>query len=192
MSDLNLKPLLKEVKMSEVKYIDKKRFDKTIMINWNYNCRRLSSNEIKTKISFALLFSKRKGRFLLNIFFDFSNSILNQKTKTQMDDTFYKLMEELNISFTLVGENLEIKKSEGKDVFSYNLDVDLESVNPNQILESEIYLKHGLDLSKINNVSDDFFIKYIDENEELLDLITNKNVRTEKEILDLIEINYKL
>lgn len=192
MSDLNLKPLLKEVKKNEVKYIDKKRFDKTTIINWNYDCRRLSSNEIKTKISFALLFSKRKGRFLLNIFFDFSNSILNQKTKTQMDDTFYKLMKELNISFTLVGENLEIKKSEGKDVFSYNLDVDLESVNPNQILESEIYLKYGLGLNKINNISDDFFIKYIDEDEELLDFITNKSGRTEREILDFIEINYKL
>jgi hypothetical protein len=192
MSDLNLKPLLKEVKMSEVKYIDKKRFDKTIMINWNYDCRRLSSNKIKTKISFTLLFSKRKGRFLLNIFFDFSNSVLNQKTKTQMDETFYKLMKELNISFTLVGENLEIKKSEGKDVFSYNLDVDLESVNPNQILESEIYLKYGLGLNKINNISDDFFIKYIDEDEELLDFITNKRGRTEREILDFIELNYKL
>tara|TARA_Y100001960_G_C14784189_1_gene890225 strand:+ start:12051 stop:12632 length:582 start_codon:yes stop_codon:yes gene_type:complete len=193
MSDLNLKPLLKEVKMSEVKYIDKKRFDKTIIINWNYDCKRLSSNEIKTKISFALLFSKRKkGRFLLNIFFDFSNSILNQKTKTQMDDTFYKLMKELNISFTLVGENLEIKKSEGKDVFSYNLDVNLSFVNPNQILESEIYLKYELDLNKINNVSEDFFIKYIDKDKELLDLITNENGRTEKEILDLIELNYKL
>ena len=193
MSDLiNLKPLLKEVKMSEVEYNNVKKFNQTTMIEWRYNCRRLSSNKIKTEISFALLFSKRKGRFLLNIFFDFSNSTLNQKIKKQMDDTFYELIEELNISFKLVGENLEIKKSEGKDVFSYNLDVDLESVNPNQILESEIYLKYELDLNKINNISDDFFIKYIDKDKELLDLITNKNGRKEKEILDLIELNYKL
>lgn len=190
MSDLNLKPLLKEVKKSDIEYNKIKKYGKIRTIEWKYDCRRLSSNEIKTEINFTLFCSKNKGSLLLNVYFCLFDSTLNQKIKTQMDETFYSLMGELGISLTLAGQILEIDKLE--NLFIYSIDLDLESVNFSQILESEIYLKNGLDLSRINNLGKDFFVKYMDKNEELLNLIDNKNGRTEKEILDLIELNYKL
>jgi len=45
-------------------------------------------------------------------------------------------------------------------------------------------------MQNINKFQKDIKIKFKDK--ELLDLITNKNGRKEKEILDLIELNYKL